>query len=145
MDNTHSAEGHESVNMNEIQKLKTENLKLKEDHEKEIKILKLEHKIQILELERQNERLKHENEITKIKFTADKQGFQPKTEKSEQFDDVVVKRVEEMEKKLENKFINDKLFNYGCEANTKLAEQASALAKFKEHIERLESKTEVTK
>ena len=86
MDNAHSTEGRKSSEVEEIRKLKAENLKLKEDHEKEIKVLKLEHKIQVLELEKENERLKHELEITKIRSQADGQGFQRKIEKFEEVD-----------------------------------------------------------
>ena len=94
MDNAHSTEGRKSSEVEEIRKLKAENLKLKEDHEKEIKMMKLEHKIQVLELEKENERLKHELEVTKIRST-DGQGFQRKAEKSEEVD--MDKRVKDIE------------------------------------------------
>jgi len=144
MDNAHSAKGHTSVNMDEIQKLKAENLKQKEDHEKEIKILKLEHKIQLLELERENESLKHEIEIEKVRNNAEEQGSQSKLEKSEQSDDVVGKIVKEMEKQLKEKF-NNELCQYKYETNSKLAEHASAIAKLKEQTDLVGSKTETTK
>ena len=123
MDNAHSTEGRKSSEVEEIRKLKAENLKLKEDHEKEIKMMKLEHKIQVLELEKENERLKHELEVTKIRST-DGQGFQRKAEKSEEVD--MDKRVKDIEKKLE-KQLNDKMLDYECNTNTKFEEQAGEL------------------
>ena len=101
--NAHSVDGRRAtIGMDEVQKLKAENLKLKEDHEKEIKMLKLEHKIQVLELEKENERLKHELEITKIRSQTDGHGFQPKANDSEEIGHEMKKRVKDIEKKLEN-------------------------------------------
>ncbi|XP_066921600.1 synaptonemal complex protein 1-like [Clytia hemisphaerica] len=80
MDNAHSAEDRQvkpnsaTGKLNEIQKLKAENAKLKEDYEKQIKTLKLENKIVVLELKKENQNLKHEMELMQIRFQLEKES-----------------------------------------------------------------------
>ena len=130
MDNAHSIKDQEvksTGTLDEIQKLKSENAKLKEDHEKQIQALKLENRIAVLELEKENQNLKHEMELMQIRFQLEKQS-----KSNDNFNELKLQNVNIQGKQLEDvntleneicKFVKQEIvqfklrFQYGGEAD----------------------------
>ena len=156
MDNAHSAEYRREEKPhggnNEIQKLKPQNSKLKEDYEKQIKTLKLEQRISTLELEKENQSLKHEMELMQVKFELEsesKNDGELKVELKQQHEDFR-KKIIEMEKQMvvkENEYkMKIKILENECQTKIKsLKDQYSSEItgleeKLKDAVQRNESR-----